>query len=157
MRPSDIRVELRHVSLENFLARIYFPEANTEKAISGRAETRRTSGQIHECSNVIESILVRIPLPAIPVQVVETENGYGWRVVSKLKLALALEDFIINESYQLQQMIFFPELSGKKFHELPRNYQRRILETNLYLHVIEHASKEATFEMINRTIIMHGM
>jgi hypothetical protein len=94
---------------------------------------------------LIESMLLRIPIPSLYVS--EDETG-DYQVVDGLQRLCAIAHFIkvsdLNKALgtQLNPMrlkglqSLKGEIEGKSFDELPRPLQRRILETELTLHVI---------------------
>lgn len=80
-------------------------------------------------SRLMESILIRIPLPAFYLDATDQVN---WTVVDGLQRLSTLDAFCTKESFVLQDLEFLPELKGKKFSELPQHYQVLIEDdTNL--------------------------
>lgn len=71
-------------------------------------------------SRLIESILVRIPLPAFYL---DATDQVHWSVVDGLQRLTTLFRFCRDESFALSGLEFLTELSGKKFSELPQKYQ----------------------------------
>jgi len=97
-------------------------------------------------SALIESMLLRIPIPSLYVS--EDENG-NYQVVDGLQRLCAIAHFVhvssLNKSLNIKfvplrlnnlQSLKAKELDDKAFDELPRSLQRRIMETELTLHVI---------------------
>lgn len=96
-------------------------------------------------SALIESMLLRIPIPSLYVS--EDEGG-DYQVVDGLQRLCAIAHFVnvsdLNKTLgtQLNPMrlrglqSLKGELEGKTFDELPRPLYRRIMETELTLHVI---------------------
>ncbi len=84
-------------------------------------------------SRFIESIIIRIPLPAFYIDGTNEEN---WLVVDGLQRLSALKQFIGN-NLQLTGLEYLGnELDGKTYQELPRKYQRRIEETQVTVYLI---------------------
>ncbi|MGD9817165.1 MAG: DUF262 domain-containing protein [Desulfomonilaceae bacterium] len=71
-------------------------------------------------SRLIESILVRIPLPAFYL---DATDQVKWSVVDGLQRLTTLYRFCRQESFYLSGLEFLTELSGMKFSELPQKYQ----------------------------------
>jgi len=71
-------------------------------------------------SRLIESILVRIPLPAFYL---DATDQIHWSVVDGLQRLTTLFRFCREESFCLSGLEFLTELSGRKFSELPQKYQ----------------------------------
>src|SRR5581483_2560482 len=84
-------------------------------------------------SRLIESILIRIPLPAFYVDATDEEH---WLVVDGLQRLSTLRDFVINKSLKLRGLDFLKFLDGKSYDELSRSYQRRIEETQITVYLI---------------------
>lgn len=113
-------------------------------------------------SALIESLLLRIPIPSLYVS--EDEKG-NYTVVDGLQRLCAIAHFVdvaaLNKAVQqtlnplrLKELESLDELNDKSFKELSRPMQRRINETELTLHVIR-AGTPATvkfniFSRINR-------
>jgi len=113
-------------------------------------------------SALLESILLRIPIPSL--YVAEDENG-NYTVVDGLQRLCAIAHFVsveaLNKAVQkelnplrLKGMESLREFNGKAFAELPRPLQRRINETELTLHVIRAGTPQTVkfniFSRINR-------
>lgn len=95
-------------------------------------------------SLLIESILVRIPIGAFWLD-------YNDRsvILDGLQRLLALKTYIDN-SFCLTGLTYMPELNGLKYLGLPRNLQRRILETNVTVFEVFPCSLEATEDLLKR-------
>jgi len=94
-------------------------------------------------SRLIESILIRIPLPAFYLDATD-ENK--WIVIDGQQRLTAIKNFVLGEQTQeealpkklrLSQLEFLDQFNNKTYDELPRNYQRRINETEITLYLIE--------------------
>lgn len=87
-------------------------------------------------SRLIESILIRLPLPAFYFDGTDDNN---WLVVDGLQRLWTLKNFVIeqNQNLKLQNMEFLTVLNGKTFKELPREFQRRIEETQITAYIIK--------------------
>lgn len=83
-------------------------------------------------SQLIESIFLRIPLPAFYFDATDEDM---WLVIDGLQRVTALKQFVVDKTLRLQELEFFPELNGCGYEQLPRTFQRRIDETviNVYL------------------------
>ncbi|GGA28595.1 DUF262 domain-containing protein [Okeania sp. KiyG1] len=85
-------------------------------------------------SRLIESIIIRIPLPAFYV---DGTNEKQWLVVDGLQRLSALKEFINDNTLCLTGLEYLDiELDGKTYKELDRKYQRRIEETQVKVYLI---------------------
>lgn len=71
-------------------------------------------------SRLIESILIRIPLPAFYL---DATDEIRWSVVDGLQRLSTLYRFCRKDSFPLTGLEFLSELSGLRFSELPQKYQ----------------------------------
>jgi hypothetical protein len=71
-------------------------------------------------SKLIESILIRIPLPAFYL---DATDEVRWNVVDGLQRLSTLYRFCRGDSFPLTGLEFLSELSGLRFSELPQKYQ----------------------------------
>lgn len=99
-------------------------------------------------SRLIESLLLRIPLPVFYMAADEDDN---WKVVDGLQRLSALRDFILKKTLRLRKLEYLSQFDGHYFDDLPRPMQRRITETQLSCHVIEPGTPpEVMFNVFKR-------
>ena len=84
-------------------------------------------------SRLIESLLLRIP---IPVFYVAADKNDDWSVVDGLQRMSTINGYVTGE-FSLRQLEYLTWLDGQKHSELPRALQRRISETQLIVNIIE--------------------
>ncbi len=102
---------------------------------------------IGDKSRLIESLLLRIP---IPVFYVSTDAHDMWAVVDGVQRFSTISDFI-NNKFKLMHLEYLTQFDGLEFQSLPRSFQRRILETQLVVHVIKHGTpNEVKFNIFHR-------
>ncbi|MXZ24985.1 MAG: DUF262 domain-containing protein [Caldilineaceae bacterium SB0665_bin_21] len=85
-------------------------------------------------SRLIESLLLKIPLPVFYMAADRNDN---WKVVDGLQRLSTLRDFVLNKKLRLRGLEYLIQFDGNSFDDLPRPMQRRITETQLSCHVIE--------------------
>ncbi len=85
-------------------------------------------------SRLIESIIVRQPIPALYF---DASNDSQWIIIDGLQRISAIYDFM-QDKYALQGLIYLPsELNGKIFSTLPYRYQRNIRERKLFTYQVQ--------------------
>lgn len=99
-------------------------------------------------SRLIESMLIRIPLPAFYM---DARNDNEWLVVDGLQRLWTLDHFYNKKDIRLRGLEFVKQVEGRSYDELPRSFQRQIEETPLSLHVIKpDTPPEAKFAIFYR-------
>lgn len=99
-------------------------------------------------SRLIESMLLRIPLPTFYF---DGSDDECWLVVDGLQRLNAMKAFIIDQSLKLTNLEYFGEFTGLKFSELPRNMMRRLEETQIIANVIQPGTPdEVKFTIFKR-------
>lgn len=84
-------------------------------------------------SRLIESALLRIPLPAFYFDGVDANR---WAVVDGLQRLSTLKDFITEKSFRLEHLEYLTSAEGKTFDELPRGMRRDLEDTQVTLFII---------------------
>ena len=142
--PVAIRVSNKLYSLDSILARI----ANNEIDLQPGFQRKPGIWSAGTKSRLIESLLVRIPLPAFYL---DATNEDKWLVIDGLQRLTTLKEFVLDQTLKLQDLEIMHELAGKRYCDLSRTYQRRIRETQLTVVQIEAGTpKEAIFAIFRR-------
>lgn len=84
-------------------------------------------------SRLIESALLRIPLPAFYFDGIDANH---WTVIDGLQRLSTLLDFITRKTFRLQGLEYLSSAEGRSFDELPRGMQRDLEETQVTLFII---------------------
>jgi uncharacterized protein with ParB-like and HNH nuclease domain len=66
----------------------------------------------------------------------DATNDEKWLVVDGLQRLTTLKRFMVDKTLRLHGLEFLKQFDGKSFDELPRNYQRRIAETQVTVYLI---------------------
>ncbi|MEK6288034.1 MAG: DUF262 domain-containing protein [Acidobacteriota bacterium] len=84
-------------------------------------------------SRLIESALLRIPLPAFYFDGVDANR---WVVVDGLQRLSTLKDFVTERNFRLERLEYLKSAEGKTFDELPRGMRRDLEDTQVTLFII---------------------
>ena len=98
-------------------------------------------------SRLIESLLLRIPIPAFYVA---ADGEDRWRVVDGIQRMSSINGYI-NNDFLLRKLEYLTDFEGKRYEDLPRAMQRRMRETELVVNVISPSTPvEVMFNIFHR-------
>lgn len=154
--PEKIEVQTRTMTIDLLLSRI------RHKAIDLEPEFQRSRGIWNDQrqSRLIESILLKIPLPTLYAAENEQEE---WAIVDGIQRLTAIVRFvdpaIIQDSQLVLQGLEYlgRDFDGKTSSHLPPRLMRRLLETELVVHVIRHGTPDAVKDNIFARINTGGL
>lgn len=147
--PEKIKVRTVNVVVDQLIARIEHGE------IDLAPNFQRTAGiwNHRRQSRLIESLLLRIPIPVFYVAADENET---WSVVDGLQRTTTINSYVTGQ-FSLGQLEYLTKLDKYYYDDLPRPMQRRIRETQLIVNVIEPGTPEEVMFNIFRRINTGGM
>lgn len=127
--PSKIDIKMDKLTLQSIIARIDNDELEFEAAF------QRKSGLwgVVQKSQLIESILLKIPLPAFYFDATDDDK---WLIIDGLQRISTIKEFVVDNNLKLKGLEFMTDLEGLTYSQLPRSLQRRINETNINAYLI---------------------
>ncbi|BDA69843.1 protein of unknown function DUF262 [Rivularia sp. IAM M-261] len=144
--PTQIRVDTRQFTISSILKKIEFDEIELQPEFQRKLVWNNIAK-----SRLIESVLIRIPIPIFYIDA----SSDKWVVIDGLQRFNTFKEFIIDKNLRLTGLQSFTQFNGKTYNELPRNYQRRLEETDITVVLVEKGTpkefSKALFERINTT------
>jgi hypothetical protein len=144
--PNKVRVRVWTPTVDLLMKRLKEGQIDLQPDFQRKAGIWKDEAQ----SRLIESLLLRIPLPAFFMGGADEDR---YIVIDGIQRLTALKRCMIDKNLRLSGMEFLASFNNKRFEELPRSLQRRLEETQLTIHVIERGTpddaKLTLFKRIN--------
>lgn len=128
--PSKTRISTRPLLIDSLIKRLRHGEID----LMPDFQRKGNLWSDERMSRLIESLLIRLPLPVFYFDATSDEK---WLVVDGLQRISTINRFVVDQNLRLQSLEYLKAYEGKRFSDLPRDFQRRIEETQITAHVIE--------------------
>ncbi len=128
--PKDIDIVSEQNSLSTIIDMIEdnVIDLNTEFQRNGELWTKQTM------SRLIESILLRLPLPAFYFDASDDDR---WLIVDGLQRITTFKKFIVDKTLVLKNLQVLADLNGKKYDQLDKYFKRKMARYQLTTYLIK--------------------
>ena len=146
--PSKIKIQPKQDTLRNLIDRLKENEIDLNTDFQRHAELWDHG----KMSRLIESILIRFPLPAFYFDATNDDN---WLVVDGLQRLSSIRKFIIESDsrkrLRLSGLEYLKDLQGQTYEDLNRTYKRRIAECPVtYFQILPGTPDEVKYSIFRR-------
>lgn len=127
--PSTIDITPKTLSLDRIIDRL----ENNEIDLMPDFQRKAGLWTNEQKSQLIESLILRIPLPAFYFDGSENDN---WIVIDGLQRLTTIKEFFVDATLKLTGLEFLKDLDGCIVTDMPRVYTRRMKETSIINYII---------------------
>lgn len=148
--PADVNITPRNITIDSIIERLRHNEINLSPDFQRRGGLWSDIQQ----SQLIESLMLKIPLPTFYF---DASNEAEWVVIDGLQRLTAFNNFMVKKTLKLTGLEYLKEFNGYTFDELPRQYYRRIKETQITIYTVEKGTPDDVVFNIFKRINTGGL
>lgn len=148
--PADVNIRQRSMTVDAILERLKYNEIDLSPGFQRRPDLWSPQQQ----SRLVESLMLRIPLPAFYF---DATNDDQWVVIDGLQRLTAFKKYMVDLKMSLSGLEYLTELNDTYFNNLPRQYIRRIKESQLNVYTVEKGTPDAVVYNIFKRINTGGI
>lgn len=148
--PADVNITPRNITVDAIVDRLEHGEINLNP------DFQRNGGlwSQKQQSQLIESLMLKIPLPTFYF---DASNEDKWVVIDGLQRLTAFKNFMVDKTLELEGLEYLTEFKGYTFDKLPRQYYRRIRETQITIYTVEKGTPDDVVFNIFKRINTGGL
>jgi hypothetical protein len=148
---SKIDITQQHLSIDYIIQRMKHEEINFQTTFQRNMNLWKEDVM----SRLIESILIKFPLPAFYFDGTDDNN---WLIIDGLQRLSTIKKFILDKTLSLAGLEYRTDLEGKTYDELSRSDQRCIDESVVYAYIIRKGTpskvKYSIFHRLNTNVLV---
>ncbi|AXE16693.1 DUF262 domain-containing protein [Runella rosea] len=143
--PGDVDIRQQTFIVGDILWKIKYNEVELWR--EDVYQRRSNAWTLTQRSRLIESLIMRIPLPIFYFDGSESP----WKIIDGLHRLTTLYTFIEEDQWELKDLEFLTEYEGFKYSELPFRYQRAIQQSTIEAYIINPGTpKQVKFNIFQR-------
>lgn len=148
--PAQVNISHRVMTISDVIERLKYHEFDLSP------EFQRKGGlwKIDKQSQLIESLMLKIPLPTFYFDAVDDGN---WIVIDGLQRLITIDNYMVRKNFKLHGLEYLREFEGCGIDDLPRQYYRRIRETQINVYTVERGTPADVIYNIFKRINTSGI